>query len=220
MPAAAVADAVWAGHWVASLAPAGFPVGRFRADLLRWLELLSSCLDQAAEHRVQQPQASFVDALDESGKGDQALRAIQQVLSGFAGLQTELLEMEARTGVSGRDVMWIELEPQATAAINEIPDIPAIPHSVPHLTNRQQKVAFTVAKVLANLSIEEWASLSGESKRVVWRTFAALQRVGWAVKENGHYALTEAARKYLRPNPPPETDPVRTGVKPAQVKPR
>jgi hypothetical protein len=195
LPAEAVADAVWAGGWVASLAPAGFPAGRFRADLLRWLELLSSCLDQAAAYRAQHPQASWVDALDESEVGDEAKQACERLCAGFHGLQTELLDLEARAGVSGRDVTWVELEPQTLANAVKGPG----ECDEPRLTTRQWKVARAMLRHREVQGREDWAKDADESAWQVRETIRELCRVGYAEQcgRDGAW-LTPNGRKCLR----------------------
>lgn len=197
MPAEAVADCVWAGRCIVRLAPPGFPLGRFRADLLRWLELLAGCLDRAAEHRARHPDASWVDALDDSGGGDDAIRAAARLRAGFDDLQRELLELEARAGVAGRDVPWIEPKPAAVTVGRSNATDEA---SEPRLNKRHTRVAKAMLREHAVMPRSQWAERSGESESTVRAAVDELCRVGWAEKCTSPQGsrLTDQGRKYLK----------------------
>lgn len=178
-PAEMLADAAWAGGWIVQHAPAGFPVGRLRVELLRWLELLASCLDAAAQYRSRQADATWVDALDETGRGDDAMRACEQMHAGFHGLQTELLELEARAGVAGCGTPVLELE-RETKPANTLAEA-STADRLPRLKQCHQTVARAMLKDPWTFRPRrDWAKAAKVEESVARKAIEELESVGWA----------------------------------------
>lgn len=178
-PAEMLADAAWAGGWIVQHAPAGFPVGRFRMELLRWLELLAGCLDAAAEHRSRRTGATWVDALDDSGRGDDAMRACERIHAGFHGLQVELLELEARAGVAGRGTPMLELEAESKPAVMPAEDSNG--DRLPRLKECHLPVARAMlANPLTFRPRKDWAKRAKVGEHVVRQAIEELESAGWA----------------------------------------
>lgn len=192
-PAEMLADAVWAGGWIVQHAPAGFHVGRFRVELLRWLELLAGCLDAAAQHRSRQADATWVDALDETGRGDDAMRACERMHAGFHGLQTELLDLEARAGVAGRDTPVLEVPQPADTLV-----VSSCESQDPILNDQQRKVAFTMFTFRNQIGTQkQWAERANVQPTHAKYAISKMKRAGWAHGDRAGSMLTEKGREKL-----------------------
>jgi hypothetical protein len=209
-PAEMLADAARAGGWIVQHAPEaeGFPVGRFRVELLRWLELLAGCLDSAAEHQSRRTGATWVDALDdEAGRGDDAMRACERIHAGFHGLQTELLELEARAGVAGGRTPVLELEAESKPAGTPAEDSNG--DRLPILKECHKPVARAMlANAWAFQPRKEWAKRAKVGEHVARQLIQELESVGWAEtrKKTGSRLTIRGRNKLeamLRPAPLP-----------------